>query len=598
MDEIFSLDILYVDEYIPEQLCQLVQNGLCSQLDTRLYELSNSAEYLTALTWHYGEQLSLLMSATLNGYDDIVRVLLTHCDSKLQIELKGQLILYDETLVKGVTALYCACYRGHFTVAKTLIEFGQANVSQETERHPYYPLFLHATVMNRQDIIHFLLENKYADINETKSNDSDESSALILAVRQNRTSLVKYLIDNGADINYCNRNRTSREILRLLYNAGANINIKYNTGDTLFMRAAKYNKDLELAACYLFDISSSIENINVVFNLLRTALQQRQLLHIEKISIEPMYIYNNQQECQTIDELDRIKNDRNRIFIEISLMRERIYASKKNIKIIEFLNDYGDQLANKKEYNKSPAVYIRRFNFYQQTEMRNNLANFVWLFCKMLTNNRIISIHDFLQVCYLTFELKNKEDRDLTIYNALFLVIISTKIFEQKRITKEEQISIYSWIKDLCRHQLTTQNGQTLLHLCVDRNTNDSLNFRSKDTIRQINHWLDFNTTEPIHYDTPLHTICKRDQNKKIIKLLLNSGCHMDCVNKSGKIPLDYINDKKIQTLFTTPFPLKCLCARIIVNKSFYTTILNTLTSTLKKFIFLHDSLHIDLILK
>ncbi|UJR12609.1 hypothetical protein I4U23_016784 [Adineta vaga] len=315
MDEIFSLDILYVDEYIPEQLCQLVQNGLCSQLDTRLYELSNSAEYLTALTWHYGEQLSLLMSATLNGYDDIVRVLLTHCDSKLQIELKGQLILYDETLVKGVTALYCACYRGHFTVAKTLIEFGQANVSQETERHPYYPLFLHATVMNRQDIIHFLLENKYADINETKSNDSDESSALILAVRQNRTSLVKYLIDNGADINYCNRNRTSRGLTAVIFLH------EHSIDNTI--------EDLELAACYLFDISSSIENINVVFNLLRTALQQRQLLHIEKISIEPMYIYNNQQECQTIDELDRIKNDRNRIFIEISLMRERIYASKK-----------------------------------------------------------------------------------------------------------------------------------------------------------------------------------------------------------------------------------------------------------------------------
>ncbi|UJR12610.1 hypothetical protein I4U23_016785 [Adineta vaga] len=111
-------------------------------------------------------------------------------------------------------------------------------------------------------------------------------------------------------------------------------------------------------------------------------------------------------------------------------------------------------------------------------------------------------------------------------------------------------------------------------------------------------HWLDFNTTEPIHYDTPFHIICKRDQNKKIIKLLLNSGCHMDCVNKSGKIPLDYINDKKIQTLFTTPFPLKCLCARIIVNKYLYTTTLNKLTSTLKKFIFLHDSLHIDLILK
>ena len=110
MDEVFSLDILYADEYVPEQLYQLVRHGLCSQLDARLHELSNSAEYLTALTWYNQEQLSLLMVAALNGYDDIVRVLLTHCDPTRQIELKGQVILYDAQLVKGATALYCACY--------------------------------------------------------------------------------------------------------------------------------------------------------------------------------------------------------------------------------------------------------------------------------------------------------------------------------------------------------------------------------------------------------------------------------------------------------------------------------------------------------
>ena len=188
MDEVFSLDILYADEYVPEQLNQLVRHGLCSQLDARLHELSNSTEYLTALTWYSQEQLSLLMVAALNGYDDIVRVLLTHCDPTRQIELKGQVIISDEKRMKGATALYCACYRGHFTVAKTLIELGQANVKQGTRDYPYYPLFIHATIMNRQDIVHFLLENKYADVNETKSVDSDESTALLWAAYRGYTS--------------------------------------------------------------------------------------------------------------------------------------------------------------------------------------------------------------------------------------------------------------------------------------------------------------------------------------------------------------------------------------------------------------------------
>ncbi|CAF3913540.1 unnamed protein product [Rotaria sordida] len=616
MDEVFSLDILYADEYVPEQLYQLARQGLCSQLDARLHELSNSTEYLAALTWHGQEQLSLLMVAALNGYDDIVRVLLTHCDSTHQIELKGQVILYDAKLVKGATALYCACYRGHFTVAKTLIELGQANVKQDIRDHPYYPLFIHATIMNRQDIVHFLLENKYADVNETKSNDCDESTALICAASRGYTSLVKYLIENGADVNYSSRNQNFRsttaimcatrcghiDALRLLYNAGANTNITHITEDTLLVIAAKnkhysivnflleqsiYNTvdDLELAACSLFDISSSVEQMNVVFDLLRIALQKRQLLQIPKVCIQSMDIYNYEQECQTIDELDRIKADHDRIFIEILLIQERICSSRKDITIIKSLENYSDRLADKKEFDKCLNVYIHMFYCYQQTNINNNLARFVWLYCKMLTENRIIPIHRFIQVCYLTFDLTETKYIERTICNALFFVIIAIKILEQKGITKEEQTLIYSWIRDLCRHRLTTPSGQTLLHLCVDENTNYTLNFRRRDTIIHIkfpnesalrlllacgNRWLDLDEIESSSSDTPLHIICKRNRDQKIIKLLLNSGCHMDCVNKDGKIPSDYVYDKEIKALFTTkptPDRLKCFCARIIANK-------------------------------
>ena len=113
------------------------------------------------------------MVAAFHGYDDIVRVLLTHYDPTRQIELKGQMVilLMMQSCVKGATALYCACYQGHFTVAKTLVELGQANVNQDTRDYSHYPLFIHATIMNRQDIVHFLLEHKYADVNETKSDD-------------------------------------------------------------------------------------------------------------------------------------------------------------------------------------------------------------------------------------------------------------------------------------------------------------------------------------------------------------------------------------------------------------------------------------------
>jgi len=96
---------------------------------------------------------------------------------------------------------------------------------------------------------------------------------------------------------------------------------------------------------------------------------------------------------------------------------------------------------------------------------------------------------------------------------------------------------------------------------------------------------------ESSYGDTPLHLICRGTEDRQIIELLLNSGCHIDCVNKDGKNPLDYLSEKKIRALLmskSTPACLKCLCARIIVNKCLNTETLGSSTSVLNKFILLH----------
>ncbi|CAF1254920.1 unnamed protein product [Adineta ricciae] len=107
--------------------------------------------------------------------------------------------------------------------------------------------------------------------------------------------------------------------------------------------------------------------------------------------------------------------------------------------------------------------------------------------------------------------------------------------------------------------------------------------------------WLDSDAIESPVHDTPLRIICKRNRNPQIIKLLLNSGCHIDSVNKDGQIPFEYVNDKEIQALFPTKLisvPLKCLCARIIAQNHLNTIYLSLFPSTLKKFVFLHHNLH------
>ena len=239
--------MVYPREDIYDDLFKLVKYGSYSQLDTRLRQLPNPSQYLTILRTHYRQHVSLLMLAASYGHDDIVRVLLTHDNTPHHVELKGKVILSDEISVNGATALYCACYHGHFTVAKTLIEVGHSNVNQDTNDYPLHPLLIDATIRNRLDIVTFLLENKYADINETKSFDGGEFTALIWAAIEGDTSLIEYFISKGADVNYTCEVEVmmhSRpigfavmnghlEAVQLLCRAGADLNVQNDDGDTL-----------------------------------------------------------------------------------------------------------------------------------------------------------------------------------------------------------------------------------------------------------------------------------------------------------------------------------------------------------------------------
>ena len=206
MDEDFFLDILYIDQTTFDELSHLVQIRSCSQLDIQLRQLLNVSQHLRILRDQDEQQVSLLMLAASNGYDDIVHVLLSHDNTVDHVELKGTMIVSDQLPIDGATALYCACYHEYFIVAKTLIELGHANVSQTTMNYPSYPLLLHATMMNRRDIVAFLLDHKYADVNEIKSFDSNRCTSLTLAAYNGDASLIEYLIGNGADVNYSYQN--------------------------------------------------------------------------------------------------------------------------------------------------------------------------------------------------------------------------------------------------------------------------------------------------------------------------------------------------------------------------------------------------------
>ncbi|CAF1195039.1 unnamed protein product [Rotaria sp. Silwood1] len=485
------------------------------------------------------------MVAALYGYENIVRILFKHCEPEYQVELEGIMYLDDQTTLEGITALYCACYRAHFTVARLLIDAGGANVNHGTLNEPYHPLLIHATRINRLDIVQFLIENGYVDVNETRSTTRAKSTALVWAIRQNHLSVVKYLLEKGANVDYyCTTNFSSKfttplilavhdgnlELVRILCIAGADTTVKNKAGDTLLAIAVKKEHwsiihflleqsiinidDVELAILFLIESRLFPIDENKLYKHLYFALQQRLAIQSPKVCRQPLAIYNYYQECQTIEELNSIKTDSNRIWIEVLLVLERILIPRKDPKL--------------------------------------------------------------------------------------------AKIFEQQPLTSAEQTVLCNWISRLCQQWQMPSDRQTIVHLCISGNTYGLSYRHSSNTARYLrfpnesalrlvlacgHRWLDLDAVESIMNNTALHLLCHQSENQTMIKLLLNAGAHIDCMNRYGLTPLMYATSQETKAFLkskSTPTHLKCLCASMIARQRLNTSDLGPATSKLNIFISLH----------
>ena len=128
-------------------------------------------------------------------------------------------------------------------------------------------------------------------------------------------------------------------------------------------------------------------------------------------------------------------------------------------------------------------------SFYLYQRLNSSILQldpFVWLFCVTMRENGTIPMEWFLRVARLVFEPSHLKDKYFNTLNTLFLIVIATKILEQEGLSQSDRTSIYSWVKDVCRLRLTTSDGRTLLHICVDVETNETINFRPNDIGRYL----------------------------------------------------------------------------------------------------------------
>ena len=79
-----------------------------------------------------------------------------------------------------------------------------------------------------------------------------------------------------------------------------------------------------------------------------------------------------------------------------------------------------------------------------------------------------------------------------------------------------------------------------------------------------------------------------------VVQYLLHSGAHIDCVNKANLTPLEVAQKDSIRTLLKSqqsPSRLKCLCARLIVEKRLPYEFIWAKETEMNTFLFFHSVL-------
>jgi len=456
------------------QVFKLIRDGKSSELGAYLCDRRYARNLLTLVKTNpsNNECLSLLMIAVLHGHDEVVREILSHSPNRTEtVELEGRVHGVNGDRVNKVTALWCALDRAHFNVARTLIDIGNANVNHG----PIHPLLIDATIRGRLDIVQFLIENNYAHIDQTKTNDGN--TALAMAVMEGHFQSVCFLCMAGASTRTKNLANKTPIVL-------AAENNQMNIVEFLLEHEhdnASFN-DLEFAIASHIISKKDTESYQSqwVIELLRYSLVQRIKLNVDKSVAQPIVVYNFEKECQSIEEFDSIKDNEDRLYIEGLLIYERVLLTEKDNKLLIWLFDEATKLANKHQFNRCLDLMVHIFHISQQFEFQNYFKEFFWLFYNMLNSKISIPVDQFWKTCDLIFkplEEDHKQDKS-------YLLRVAAKmnppeislILNELKLTDDLITNIYfhgSWAQGTC----TNKSDQDLI--IVTRQCQPPLRFQT-----------------------------------------------------------------------------------------------------------------------
>jgi Fem-1 family protein b len=298
-----------------------------------------------------------------------------------------------------------------------------------------------------------------------------------------------------------------------------------------------------------------------------------------------------QLESQTLEELQKICNDEDKINTESLLAKERIYG-KYNMPTLDLIYR-GAVMADKQRFDISMALWKRAslIKRHNNESIAHDLERFCELFSEMLESNSIPDVDIMMEILSMSLDeirldlerlTKRRHHSEVTRIQRFMIINVNAFIFlvsailslekSHKKIFKTKSI-VYKLIKLDPRVE---KNNDSLLHIICNAEVKINEYFdpslTSFPNIPMLKVLLECGADPDVYdsnYNTPLHLLCdssmKIDSSASLVceaaKLLIDNGAHIDFTNDKGEKPIDLNILNGYLIGFMRNRSLKCLAA-------------------------------------
>lgn len=589
-----------------------------------------------------GQHCTPLIIASRYGHEKVVKMLLSKFNPDLEQE---GTVKFDGYVIEGASALWCAAGAGHLNLVKILVKAG-ANVNHPTKAKST-PLRA-ACFDGRFDIVKYLADHN-ADIHLANIYNN---TCLMIAAYKGHLDVVTFLLERGANPNekahcgatalYFAAESGHIAIVKKLLSYDAKF-IENDVGMTALKAAAErtradivdylvdlpeISKEERIEALELLGASYANDKDNYCLELAYIYLHRTMMLRysdpnniIRKKFVKPVPAYENWIECQTVQELQAIARNPHALHMEALTIRERILG-RHNPEVPHPVIFRGAVFADDARFDRCIELWLHALDLRQLNSVSvvKDLLRFAQVFSQMLhIGVDLIQNHVILVLKAAVLELSRNKDKimcpgpkddpksisdemDGNVTTTLYLITILTKLF--KKCSEREKFEIRQLIFSLNKLNVTSRDGQSLLHLACnsetpvdDFHTNDICKFPCSETTKLlIQCGADVNAMD-IERNTPLHIIVHYHKPisdfatlHAIIVNLTEAGAHIDCVNMQGETPLDSASTGVAEIILKAhvKLSLKCIAAKAV--NTFNLTYQGQVPHALESFIELHGS--------